>query len=372
MLRRDFLALSAKAGALAVVVPRLLAAEGDAFPAGIAELYQKVIVIDSLCAPALIGDNGQISADALHQVRDSGITAVNHTISDQTFEGTIEMLAQLQASIDEYPDLYVFIRKHSDIARAKRDRKVGILPGFQFTEFLESDLARIAEFRRLDVRIMQLTYNLRGKFGDGCLVAVDSGLTGQGRLACAQMNQLGIAVDTSHSGIRTTADALAVSSKPILISHAGCAAVSLHPRNKPDDLLKSLADRGGYVGIYLMPYLVESPTIPTREHVMAHLLHAINVCGADHVGIGSDGSIEAVHLTQEQKKEFDEDIARRKKLGIGAPGEDRYPYVPDLNGPQHMEIIAWELQKCGQPAAVIEKVLGANFHRVLGDIWGTA
>jgi membrane dipeptidase len=106
--------------------------------------------------------------------------------------------------------------------------------------------------------------------------------------------------------------------------------------------------------------------------VIAHLLHAINVCGADNVGIGSDGGIEAVHLTEQQKKDFDADIARRKQLGIGAPGEDRYPYVHDLSGPQHMETIAWELQKRGQPMATVEKILGANFHRVLGDIWGTA
>jgi membrane dipeptidase len=90
------------------------------------------------------------------------------------------------------------------------------------------------------------------------------------------------------------------------------------------------------------------------------------------VGIGSDGSIQAVALSPEQKKAFDADIARRKQLGIGAPGEDRYPYVPDLNGPDHMEVIAAELQKRGQPAAVIEKVLGSNFQRIIAEIWGTA
>jgi membrane dipeptidase len=133
-----------------------------------------------------------------------------------------------------------------------------------------------------------------------------------------------------------------------------------------------LADRGGYFGVYLMPYLVASPTVPTRQHLLDHLLHAINVCGADHVGIGSDGSIQKVVLTPAQKADFEADIARRKKLGIGAPGEDRYPYVPDLNGPDHMQIIAEELAQRGQPSAVIEKVLGANFQRVLGEIWGTA
>jgi membrane dipeptidase len=109
-----------------------------------------------------------------------------------------------------------------------------------------------------------------------------------------------------------------------------------------------------------MPYLVASPTAPTREHVLNRVIHAINVCGADHVGIGSDGSIQKTILTAEQKAAFDQDIARRKKLGIGAPGEDRYPYVPDLNGPD------------GQPAQVIEKILGANFQGVIGEIWGTS
>ena len=135
---------------------------------------------------------------------------------------------------------------------------------------------------------------------------------------------------------------------------------------------KSLADRGGYFGVFLMPYLVASPTVPTREHVIAHLVHAINVCGADHVGIGSDGAVQKVILTDEQKAAFEADAAQRKKLGIGAPGEDRFPYLPDLNGPDHMQVIAMELAKRGQPSAVIEKVLGANFQRVLGDIWGTA
>jgi membrane dipeptidase len=106
--------------------------------------------------------------------------------------------------------------------------------------------------------------------------------------------------------------------------------------------------------------------------VLNHVVHAINVCGADHVGIGSDGSIQKTVLTAEQKAVFDKDIAHRKSLGIGAPEEDRYPYVPDLNGPDHMEVIAAELSKRGQPSSVIEKVLGANFQHIIAEIWGNA
>ena len=227
-------------------------------------------------------------------------------------------------------------------------------------------------FRDLGVRIMQLTYNVRTAFGDGSLEPGNAGLSNAGVAAVKKMNEIGVAVDLSHSGYRTTSEAIALSSKPVLISHSGCSAVYAHPRSKPDDILKALADRGGYFGVYLMPYLVASPTVPTRQHVLDHLVHAINVCGADHVGIGSDSSIQATVLTAAQKADFDADIARRKKLGIGAPGEDRYPYVPDLDGPDHMQIIATELARRGQPSSVIEKVLGANFQRVSGEIWGTA
>jgi membrane dipeptidase len=139
----------------------------------------------------------------------------------------------------------------------------------------------------------------------------------------------------------------------------------------PDEILEALADRGGYFGVYLMPYLVASPTVPTRRNVLDHLVHAINVCGSDHVGIASDGTIQKMVLGPEQKAAFDQDVARRQEAGISAPGEDRYPYVPDLNGPDRMEVIAAELAKRGQPALVIDKVQGANFQRVIGEICGT-
>jgi membrane dipeptidase len=274
--------------------------------------------------------------------------------------------------VEKYPEAFLIVRKHSDIARAKQENKLGIIPGFQYTAFLEEDPGRIVMFRDLGVRIMQLTYNVRTAFGDGCLEPGNAGLSNAGVAAVKKMNEIGVAVDLSHSGYRTTSEAIALSSKPVLISHSGCAAVYPHPRSKPDDILKALADRGGYFGVYLMPYLVASPTVPTRRHVLDHLVHAINVCGADHVGIGSDSSIQATVLTAAQKADFDADIARRKKLGIGAPGEDRYPYVPDLDGPDHMQIIATELARRGQTSSVIEKVLGANFQRVSGEIWGTA
>lgn len=371
MNRREFHASVLKLSAL-LFAPRLLTGTRMTTPPEVADLhlylYKNAIVIDSLGGP-FVDLEASHAPEVVAAIHQSGITAVNYTISEPDFEGTVKNLALIQALVEKYPDVFAIVRNHSDISRAKRENRVGIIPGFQDTTFLEDDPGRIEMFRNLGVRIMQITYNNRSAFGDGCLEPGNAGLSKAGTAAIKKMNEIGIAVDLSHSGYRTTTEAIAASSKPVLISHAGCASVYAHPRNKPDEVLRSLADRGGYFGVYLMPYLVASPTVPTREHVLDHLLHAIDVCGADHVGIGSDGSIERVVLTAAQKADFDADIARRRKLGIGAPGEDRYPYVPDLNGPDHMQVIADELARRGQPSSVVEKVLGANFQRVLGEIW---
>jgi membrane dipeptidase len=369
--RREFHIAALRISGGVLVAPRLLGRVFAGDTSDVAEVYKHATVIDTLCSPFLDLD-GSPGDELLRAIRQSGVTAVNCTISQRTFDETLGNLASLEALVEKFPDTFAMVRKHSEIAGAKRDKKLGILPGFQYTGFFEQEPDRIELFRKLGVRIMQLTYNNRSVFGDGCLEPGNAGLSKAGIAAVKKMNEIGVAVDLSHSGYRTTSEGIAVSSKPVLISHSGCAAVYGHPRNKPDEILKALADRGGYFGVYLMPYLVASPTVPTRQHVLDHLLHAINVCGADHVGIGSDGSMQTVELTAAQKAEFDADITRRKKLGIGAPGEDRYPYVPDLNGPDHMEIIAEELARRGQPSAVIEKVLGANFQRVLGEIWGMA
>lgn len=358
---------------VAAMLPKPLFAENaEGVSPAIAELYKKSLVMDSLCGLFSNEENPDPTPALIATIRNSGISGINNTISDQEFEATLNNIATIESLVEQFPDAFLIIRRYPDIARAKRENKVGIMHGFQYTAFFEDKPERIEMFRNFGVRIMQLTYNKKSAFGDGCLEPVDHGLTAAGTAAVKQMNKLGVAVDLSHSGYVTTADGIKQSAKPVLISHAGCAAVYAHPRNKPDDVLKLLAERGGYFGVYLMPYLCASPKVPTLADVLDHLTHAINVCGADHVGVGSDNSIEAVTLTPEQKAAFEADIAKRKQLGIGAPGEDRLPYVPDVNGPDHMLLIANGLAKRGQSSAVIEKVLGANFQRVLGEIWGTS
>jgi membrane dipeptidase len=110
--------------------------------------------------------------------------------------------------------------------------------------------------------------------------------------------------------------------------------------------------------------------VPTAAHVLAHLAHALDVAGTDHVGIGSDGAIAGVTISEEARKGMEADMVERKRAGIAAPEEDRLPLVPELNDTAHMRTVAAGLKSRGYSEAVVDKVLGANFHRVLGEIWG--
>ena len=219
---------------------------------------------------------------------------------------------------DRYPTLLSIVRRHADIARAKKEGTLGLILGFQNTEMLERDLSRLDVFHRLGVRIIQLTYNDRNLVGDGCLEPGDAGLSAFGRQVVERMNELGIAVDLSHCGTRTTADGIAASTKPPLITHSGCREVYRHPRSKEDRELKAMADKGGVIGIYFMPFIGPGTGAPTVEMLMRQIDHALKVCGADHVGIGSDLSTTPIEETPEylrEHKSFVDGSRRARHLG---------------------------------------------------------
>jgi membrane dipeptidase len=376
--RRQFTVTLAAAGGLAVARPRVLfAAAGPDDASTIPGLYRKAVVIDG-CAEAFDTnpDGFPVAPKALAAAAASGVTAINFTVvgPGTGFEDTVGAIATVQRVAEANPDRYLVVRRHADIMRAKASGALGLILGFQTTEMLGEGLARLDLFRGLGVRVVQLTYNARSLYGDGCLEPANAGLSNLGREAVARMNALGIAVDTSHCGARTTAEAIAVSAKPILISHTGCRAVFDNPRNKDDAALRALAEKGGVAGIYLMPYLSAGPGPITVADLLRHVDHAVAVCGEDHVGIGSDQGIVPVDDDAEYRTKLREEIEARKKAGVSAPGEsvDRPPFIPELNTADRMEKIAAALDGRGYKATAIEKILGGNFNRVLGEIWGTA
>ena len=338
-------------------------------------LYDRSIVIDCLASPISFNvpwpPPGPLSKEQLDNISISGVTAINATISDRSFETTVRNIALMQGEVEAHPDRLLLVRATADISRAKQEGKLGLILGFQEGEMIGRDLSLLDVFHKLGVRIIQPTYNVRNLLGDGCLEPGDAGLSDLGRHAVQRMNALGIALDLSHCGTRTTADGIAESKRPVLITHSGCRAVYEHPRNKADRELRAMADRGGVLGVYLMPYLGnDGKPYATKQMFLNHLRHALDVCGEDHVGIGSDQSITPVVETPEYLKTWKEGGEIRKRLGFEAPDEaNRFPYMPEINSPRRLEIITSEVEKMGYGERVVEKLIGANFMRAFGEIW---
>ena len=373
--RREFAAAAASAAALALVPRPVRAAVRAPW-----DRYGSAIVIDNLATPGPFNIPNMYarpwSAEMIENARLSGITAVNVTLSGggatgvQAFESTVRNLGFLQRELDAHSAVLQSVRTAADIARAKETKRVGLIAGFQDTTMLETDISRLSLFHDLGVRIIQLTYNVRNVVGDGCLEPANAGLSSFGRQVVARMNELGILVDTSHCGRRTTLDAIAVSTKPVSATHSGCAALNDVPRNKTDEQLKALATKGGVIGIYTMPFLRASGQ-PGIDDFVRHVEHAINVCGEDHVGVGTDNSITPLDLTPQFRAEHAGFVRERRRQGIGAPGEDEnvFNYVPELNTPRRMEKIADALAARGHSTGRIEKVLGLNWLRLFRETW---
>jgi len=370
--RRQFLHVSGSAvlAGLAPSIPAHAVASSELAEMRGATLYRKAFVLDantlasigSLCCD-------KDSAAQLKAVRESGISAVKSTLGNAngTFEEAVADIAAAVNLVERYPHVFIKVVSHDDFERAQRERKIAVIFSFEAASMLEDKIDRIELFRQLDVRVMQLSYNRKSPFGCGCLDGEVDGVTPLGRQAIEKMNALGVALDLSHANTRTTADGIALSSKPALITHAGCRSVFNHPRNKEDREMKALADKGGVMGIYMLPFLTVDTRQPMLEDYMQHVVHALRVCGEDHVGIGTDSAFFEVGA--DDLKAMAAQEAQRKQAGVGAPGENRPPYIPDINSPRKLERVADAILKYGYSERVADKVLGLNFSRALKEIW---
>ncbi|MDA0327894.1 MAG: membrane dipeptidase [Gemmatimonadetes bacterium] len=339
--------------------------------------YDDAIVIDALSGPIQFNipqEGLPLGPTALDHVRRSGVTGVNLTVNGRDSEtgsaytNSVARISQWLTEVEANPEVLVLVRGVADLHQAKERGALGLILGFQDAVPFENDLRLIDDFYARGLRIVQLTYNVQNRIGTGCLAPTDGGLTALGREAVARMDDLGILVDLSHCGSRTTLDGILTSAGPVAITHSGCNTIFRHPRSKDDEALRLLADRGGVVGIYLMPFLNASGP-PTADAVLRHIDHALSVCGEDHVGIGSDQGIVPLDVSGDFQERFVEVSTQRSAAGIAAPREDTIPYVPELNDARKLETIADLMAARGHSSRVIEKVLGANFARLFGEVW---
>ncbi|MBI1683493.1 dipeptidase [Caulobacter hibisci] len=358
--------------ALLGALPVLACLPRSAFAApSAAALYRDAVVINgNLMLP--IDDEKPLDKETRDLIRASGLTAAKMTIGGsggETRAEVVESIAGFDKAVALNPDLYMKITGPADFARAKASGRLGVIYSFEAAEMLEGDLAAIDQFRGLGVLIMGLSYNRTTPFASGTMSPQSMGLTALGRQAVERMNAKGVTVDVSHSDETSSLAAIEASTKPVLITHAGSSAVHAHPRNKSDTLMRALAKRGGVIGIYELSYLTTAPAQPSLEVYLAHLTHALKVCGEDHVGIGSDALLWPFDTSPESLAEWNKSLEQRKAAGVAAPGEGPPPFVTELNRPDRCAVIADALCKKGYSSRTVEKVLGGNFRRVFNETW---
>jgi membrane dipeptidase len=323
-------------------------------------LHDDNIIIDGLII-------SKWSRSVFEAMRDGGLTAANCTCCVwDDFRGVMNNIAQWKQWFAEHDDLLLPVHTTDDIRRAKAEGKVGIILGWQNTSGIEDQIGFLKIFKDLGVGVMQLTYNTQNLSGSGCWETVDTGLSGFGREVIDEMNRVGILLDLSHVGLKTSEDAILYSKKPVAFTHCVPTGLLDFPRNKPDDLLRLIVDRGGFVGFASYPPFLPTAAATTVDDCVEAMEYLINLLGEDNVGIGTD-------FTQDQGDDFfeylrhDKGYARRLvPKGVGdipttAKGLKKISDFPNYTD---------AMVRRGWPESRIVKILGENWMRVLKEAWG--
>lgn len=324
-------------------------------------LHDKAVVIDAL-------HTCNWSREIFEELRAGGYTAVNASnVLWENFAAGMNEITNWKRRFAEHSDLIRPIKKVSDIRAAKVEGRTGIIMGWQNMSPIEDRLDYLELFKDLGVGIMQLTYNTQNYSGAGYLEQNDSGLTGFGREVVDEMARVGVLCDLSHVGDRTTADTITYSKKPVCMTHVLPRALRDVKRNKPDELIKACAAKGGVIGTsFFAPGLVAGNDATVHD-VLDAMEHVINLVGEDHVGVGTDFSQGHARpgpwlLWANRDKGTARTLTEFGSVKISKPaGVDKVRKLPNLTAAmlQH----GW-----GEP--LIIKLLGGNWLRLLTECWG--
>jgi membrane dipeptidase len=305
----------------------------------------------------------------------SGMTIVFDNMMDGTacvtghapwrWDDIITDLGMRQADLAHQSDV-MMVRTVADIDHAYREGRVGLVFGLEAATPIENELDRLDVLYGLGIRQIGIAYSDANALGSGLNEARDGGLTAFGARAVRRMNQLGLAIDLSHSSDRTALDVCERSDQPVFLTHAGARALWDTPRMKPDEVLRAVAATGGVIGMSAAPHTTLSGAHPRHsiESVMDHFRYCADLVGIDHVAFGPD-TLYGDHV---QLHTVFADL-----LGLGArrgPAFDPVPYVDGLENPTEnfMNICAW-LVANGFDDAAVRAVIGGNVYRALQSIW---
>lgn len=342
--------------------------------------YERATVIDGLSSfsdPYAPEEQMRLSDRLKAELKSTGVSAINITVGgvgngEGLMQQTLTQMKSYDDAIAANPDFLIPIRSAADIIKAKADGKFGLIYGTQDTSMIGTSLDRVTELKSKGMRILQLTYNLRNLSGDGALEPANAGLSKLGLATIAKIESEKLLLDLSHGGARTISEAIAAAKRPLSINHTGCRDVFDHPRNVYDSDMKAVADKGGVVGIYFMPFLAPGSK-PTKDDLIRHIEHAVNICGEDHVSLGTDGDQLPIPINEETWKRAREMHEFRSANGFAAPGEgpDILTLVMDYNSLDRFARLTDDLVARGWSEAKLDKLLGGNLLRLYGDVWGS-
>ena len=308
---------------------------------------------------------------------EGGVTAANITVTHMHWDlgKTITELGRWHKRLARPDSKWRLIKTVDDIRKAKQEGRAGLIMGWQNSLPFEGEVDRAAAFHALGMRVIQLTYNEANLAGDGCLEERNGGLTRFGKALVTELNNVGIAIDLSHCGVRTTFEAAEMSSKPVLATHANAKAVDDQVRNKSDEALRAVAATGGVIGASIHGFMnwdgnPDNP--PTLANFVRHIQHIAEVVGVEHIGIGTDFSVvqdeQTVRSILELSKGAYPETGGKYAEAFGNDSASRYP--SETPTPSRFQSILEALEKGGFNPSEIEAIAGGNFMRAFGQIWG--
>ena len=295
------------------------------------------------------------------QMREGKVDAVHVTITyHENFRETVLQIEKWNRFFEQFPDLIFQGKTAADLKLAKETQRTAIFFGSQNPSCIEDDIGLVEILHTLGLRFMQLTYNNQSLLATGCYEADDTGLTRMGREVISEMNRVGLVVDMSHSGERSTLDAIDHSSRPIAITHANPSFWHPALRNKSDDVLKALGESGGMLGFSIYPHHLKNGSNCSLQSFCDMVAKTIDLMGEDNVGIGTD-------LCQDQPDSVVEwmRVGRWTKsidYGEGSADKPGFPDMPRWFGSNlDFANINEGLKQTGMDASLISKVMGENW-----------
>ncbi|MCC6533149.1 MAG: dipeptidase [Burkholderiales bacterium] len=329
-----------------------------------AQLHQASIVIDGTC-PLLR------RREFVDWYIEGGVTTCCPTVGSTAGAGeTLRNLGAWKRFIGARADLtQVFVA--ADIERAKADRKLGLVFHFQGADPIENDLDLVEAYHALGVRMVQLTYNVRNRVGDGCEEPADAGLSAFGVDLIKRLNDNRIVVDCSHTGYRTTMDAIARSSRPCVFSHANAYGLHPSPRNIKDDQIKAAAASGGLVGVNGFAAFLGDSARPSMDRYLEHIDYMVQLAGIDHVALAIDyyEGMYPVADAGEAAAFFKQQLAQRRWSAASYPPPPHH-YPSGMATPRELPNLTRGLLARGYARADVRKVIGGNWQRLFRAVWG--